>query len=221
MDVFLYILFGFFDVIAILVLIYKIFRFPLWEDTFKLIMIGIILSVVSYIDRFLLNIAFYDMAIQFILYVIFFRYLIKMRLFESLSIVSIGYCSFVGVQFIVYPLLLTSGIVTIDDAQELTNLGTYIIQSSTEVVCYIIGFLLYRFNMGFSYIFVPPHDLLIRNKKNKTHTLIMIANTLGILAVCSTMYWVLNFASAIYIVLPSVMGSLIILIYLSHRRDYD
>ncbi|HEY0828337.1 MAG TPA: hypothetical protein VGE40_09595 [Bacilli bacterium] len=221
MDIFMYLLLGFLDVMAILVLIFKIFRFPFWEYAKKLAIIGVTLSVVSYINRYWLDIASYDMAIQFTLYILFFRYLIKIRLFDSLSIVAIGYCSFVAIQFIIYPALLMSGTVTIDDAKGLTNLGLYIIQISTEISCFLIGYLLYRFNMGFSYIFAPPHDMYIRHKKSTIRTLIASATVIGILVICSTMYWVLNFASAVYIVLPSAIGSVLILIYLSYRRDYD
>lgn len=221
MDVFLYLLFGFLDAIAMLVLIFKIFRFPLGEYAKELTIIGVTLSIVSYFNRFWFDIASYDTVIQFILTIIFFRYLIKIRIFESLSIVSIGYSSFIGIQIIVYSVLQASGIVTLADAQGLTNLGTYIIQFSTQISCVAIGYLLYRFNMGFSYIFAPPHDMHIRRKKSTLQTLIAAANMIGILAVCSMMYWILNNESAMYIVLPSVLGSLLLLIYLSHRRDYD
>ncbi len=221
MDIFMYLLLGFLDVMAILVLIFKVFRFPFWEYAKKLTVIGVTLSVVSYFNRFWLDIASYDTVIQFILTIIFFRYLIKLRIFESISIVAIGYGTFIGTQLLVYSALQLSGIVTLADAQGLTNLGTYIIQLSTQLTCYAVGFLFYRFNMVFSYIFAPPHDMHIRRKKSTIGKLIAAANVIGILAVCSMMYWVLNNESAMYIVLPSVLGSLLLLIYLSHRRDYD
>lgn len=221
MDSILYILLGVLDVIAILVLIFKIFRWPFWEYLTEVIIIGVVLSIVSYLLREVLNIPEFDMTGQFILYVLFFRYLIKVRLFDSISISAIGYLFFVGVQFLVYSFLLTAGIVTTDDAQNLTGLGTYIIQITNQLICFLIAWLIYKFNLGFAYIIRPPHDIYRIIRKDTTQKLFYVFNTLGILAVCSTMSWVLNYHGHLYIVLPSVLGSLLILIYLSKKRDYN
>ncbi|HEY0828339.1 MAG TPA: hypothetical protein VGE40_09605 [Bacilli bacterium] len=220
MDIFLYLLFGFLDVIAILALIFKIFSFPFFKYAKEITIIGVTLSIVSYFNRFWLDLIPFDPAIQLFIMIIFFRYLIKLRLFESLSTVSIGSCSFIGIQVIVYLILLNTGVVTLNDAQSLTNLGTYIIQISTHLSCYLISFVLYRFNLGFSHIYSPPHDIHIRYRKTTLQKLTIFASVIGIIAVSCVLYWIFNYASGAYIILLSVLGSLIVLIYLSYLSDY-
>ncbi|MNI06773.1 hypothetical protein D3C73_597650 [compost metagenome] len=221
MDIFLYVFFGFFDVIAILALIFKIYRFPFFEYTKKLVIIGLTLSIVSYFNRCVIDIANYDMIVQFILYILFFRYLIKVRLYRAFSLATTGYLAFDGIQFTVYPLLMSSGIVTTNDAQELTGLGTYMIQSSTEIMCFLVAYLLYKFNLGFSFISVPPHDMYIKSKNNQTEKIIFISNIVAATVISSIMYWILNFHAHVYIVLPAVAVSLFLLIYFTNRRDFE
>lgn len=219
MDIFLYLFFGLLDVLAILALIYKIYRFPFFDYFKKLLIIGLILSTVSYFNRYVFDFADYDMIVQFALYILFFRYLIKIRFNRAFSLAAIGYLAFTGIQFIVYPLLMSSGIVTTNDAQELSGFGTYLIQFSSEFMSFIVAYLLYKFNLGFSFISEPPHDMYIKQKYNKTEKSILFSNILSTLVISSIMYWILNYHAHVYIVLPTVVFSLSLLIYFTNRRD--
>lgn len=221
MDILLYLFFGFLDVLAILALIFKIYRFPFFEYLKFFLIIGLTLSTVSYLNRFVFNIVNYDMIVQFLLYIVFFRYLIKIRINRAFSLAAIGYLAFDGIQFTVYPLLISSGIVTTNDAQELMGLGTYIIQFSTEFMSFVTAFLLYKFNIGFSFISVPPHDMHIKQKYTKIEKIILFINILGTLVISIIMYWILNFHAYVFIVLPTVAVSLFLLIYFTNRRDFE
>jgi hypothetical protein len=219
MDILLYLFFGFLDVLAVLALIFKVYRFPFFEYFKKIVIIGLTLSAVSYLNRYIFNLSSYDMIIQLILYILFFRYLIKIRFNRSFSLSAIGYLAFAGIQITVYTLLMSSGIVTMNDAQELTGMGTYIIQLSTELMCFILAYLMYKFNLGFSFISVPPHDMHIKLRYNKTEKIILFSNVLSTLVISSIMYWILNYHAHVYIVMPTVAFSLFLLIYFTNRRD--
>jgi hypothetical protein len=166
-----------------------------------------------------LDIPGWDMTLQFIAYIALLMSLFRVSLPHAINLSAIGYLAFVGIQFIIYPLLLAVGFVTINDAQELTGVGTYTIQITSEVACYLVAFLIWKFNFGFSHVSVPPHDrfTIFRIKGSK---FAYLSNIAGVLAVCSTMYWVLNFVNGQYVVMISVWAALMILLYLSHRRDY-
>lgn len=223
MDIFLYLVFGALDSLCNFVLMFKIFRFPIREYKYEIFLSTILITLVSYVNRMILNIPDWDMAIQFFLYVNLLIYLFKVNLPYAIDLSSIGYLTFVGVQFTIYPLLVASNIVSFNDAHELTGQGTYIIQISSELTCYLIGYLLWKFNFGFSHISRPPHDGFLRYNISGTKNIGLLTNIIAALIVCSTMHWVLNYHAGVYIVIPSVIGSLLILFYLSYRKDigYD
>lgn len=220
MDAFLCLLLGTLDSFCNFVLMFKIFRFPITEYKFEILISAILISFVSYLDRMILGIPDWDMAIQFSIYVVLLMYLFKINFPYAIDFASIGYLAFVCVQFTIYPLLLTTHIVSLDDSQQLTGVGTYVIQITSELSCYLIGFLLWRFNLGFSHISRPPHDGFLRYNISGAKTIGLLTNIIAALVVCSTMYWVLNYHAGVYIVIPSVLVALAILIYLSYRKEF-
>jgi hypothetical protein len=209
--------FGTLDSLATLALIYKIFRWPFWRSFNKLIVIAVVIAIVSLINRTVLGLAEFDTAIQFVLYIIFLRYIIRVSADYACSLTAIGYVSFLLIQFTVYPVLLASGIVSMDDAESISNLGTYIIQASTEILCYLIAYALYAFALGFTYIDIPPHDEYGRQRKSK---LDMVANILGSISVATLMYWILNYQTHIYIIIPLLVVSLALLLIIARRKEF-
>ncbi|HEY0828341.1 MAG TPA: hypothetical protein VGE40_09615 [Bacilli bacterium] len=223
MVTFLYILFGFISIIAILALTFAAFSFPFKSYLLEISIIAVILSVVSYVDRFMvLSLKPYDTAIQYILCILLFRYLLKVRLIESQTVVSIGFLYYAGVQYIVIPLLFASGIVSENDPLTFDHIGIYIIELITQFICFLISFLLYKFNLGHSHISAPPQDLYIHKNFTKLRILTLISNSLSMIIICSIVYWfLLNYSNALYIILPSVAAAILALTFLSYLEDYS
>ncbi|MFB7817379.1 hypothetical protein ACFC0X_24820 [Paenibacillus chitinolyticus] len=220
MNTFLYIFLGMLDSLSSFVLMFAIFSFPLRQYFKEVAAASLFISLVSYLNRNVLSIQNWDMAVQFFFYIAILVVIFKVALPYAIDLASVGYLTFIGIQFIVYPLLLLTPIVSTNDAQELTGFGTSIIQITTDVVCYLVAFLIYRFNLGFSHISWPPHDSFLLYKLKGVKLFWSIVSTLAALAICSTMYWILNYHNGIYIVIPTVLGSLALLLYFSYRRDY-
>ncbi|WP_144028820.1 hypothetical protein [Paenibacillus tyrfis] len=219
MSTFLYFLFGLLDSIAVFILIFKTFRWPIRQYWIEILISGGLISFLSYVNRIIFHIPNWDMTLQFIAYISLLMWMFRVNLPNAINLAAIGYLAFVGIQFIVYPLLLELGIVNVDDAQELTGFGTYIIQVSSEIACYSVSYLIWKLNIGFSYVSQPPHDrfTFFKIKGNK---FAYISNVIAVLVVCSTMYWVFNYVHGQFVVLGSVWGALVILLVLSYRRDY-
>ncbi|MEW9698004.1 hypothetical protein [Paenibacillus sp. SI8] len=217
-DSLLNVFFGTLDSLATLALIYKIFRWPFWRDFNKLLVIAVTISIISFINRTVLNITECDMAIQIILYVLALRFVIRASAFYAFPLTSIGYITFLLIQFIVYPILLWTGLVTVSDAGAVFGIGTYIIQAGTEIACFAVAYLLYLFGLGYTYVDLPPHDPYIIERKTKLDT---FANVLGTIAISTFMYWILTFQSIthILIIIPLLLVSLAVLLYLSLRKD--
>jgi hypothetical protein len=214
---FLNVFFGTLDSLATFVLIYKIFRWPFWRDFNKLLILAVIIALVSFADRTVLGLAEFDTAIQFVLYVLFLRYIIKVGFCDAALLSAIGYNSFLLIQLIVYPALLASGIVSTSDAEVASGFGTFIIQASTEISCFIVAALLYVFRLGFAHVDLPPHDAYAIQSCTK---LDWIANVIGAIAVMSFTYWLLNHVSNITLMIPVLAVTLAFLLYLSRRKDY-
>lgn len=218
-NVFFYLLFGVLDVIAMIAPTFKIYRFPFWEYFKHILMIAICLSFASFVTRYLMEVPQLDMPIQFLLYVIFYRYLIKIKLYYAVPLAAIGYLFYAVIQFTIIPISLYFGIVNPTDLTQTTGIGTYLIQLFSDAASYVISFLIYLFGLGFSHVIRPPHDVQIDVVDNY-YKLHVTANIVGTLVICTTMYWLFNFHNSFIIVLPTSSAALAILIFLSYRKDF-
>ncbi|WP_249865900.1 hypothetical protein [Paenibacillus konkukensis] len=204
---------------AILALMFKTFRWPFWEFGAKLSLIAVTLSVASYLIRMVWDIPSYDLAVQFILYVVLLRYLIKVSLFHAVDVTAVGCLAFNVIQFIVYFSLLAAGIVSAEEAQQPAGTGIFIIQVSCELCSFGIAYLLYRFHYGFSFLMKPPLDLYMSRKSSGGQLAKTVINTIGILAISSSVYWLLNYQEYLLILLMVILGALAILVYLYYKKD--
>lgn len=219
MKTFLYLLLGFFDVIAIIALIFRTFRWPFWEFKLKIIFMGITISFASYLNRLVLDIPQFDTAIQFMLFIVFLRYVIKVNVFHAVDVTAIGYLTFLGIQFIIYYLLQSMRLVTVDDATNPVANMAFFIQIATEGSSFLVAYLFYRFQLGFSFMMRPPHNLYLHRTIDVAKRTKMVFNTVGILTICISVYWLMNYEEHFYILPILTFLSLTILIYLSYKKD--
>jgi hypothetical protein len=216
----IYLSLGILDSFAILALALRIYRFPFWEYFKEICLIAALASGTSFFVRVILSMPALDMAVQYMLYVLLLRYIIHIRFFPALLIAAVGYLSFTGVQFIVYPTLILTNVVTFNDAKELEGVGTYLIQISSEAASYLVCWLLYKLNLGYACFPRPPHEIQLKDKMTGTNLHLMLSTLLAVTVIFSTLYWILNYHAHIFIVLPTVAAALCLLLYLSQRKDY-
>lgn len=219
MNTFNYLLLGCFDSIAMIALMFKIYRFPFWEYAREIAIIAAILSFSSYVVRFVIGYPEIDTVIQLVLFVIMYRYIIKFKLYYAVPLAEVGYLSFAVIQFLTIPLWIRLGIANMNDLKAETGTGTYLIQISTDLLCYLVAFLLYRFGLGFSHIFRPPHEVNIK-VHDPSYGFHVTANIIGTVVVSLTMYWMFATYNSISIIFGSSIVALGFLMYLSHRKDY-
>ncbi|MBG9796895.1 hypothetical protein ABD73_03820 [Brevibacillus laterosporus] len=218
MDTLLYIILGSIDILAILVLSFKVFRFPLIYKK-EFLIISITASLVSYLNRIVFNIPSVDGWFQYTILILFFRYMLKVKLFDSIVVPTVGYLCFNIVQYSTYLVLLLTGIVSLADGQALTNWGTYLIQLSTHLIIFFIAWLIYRYNHGFSFIMVPPHDVHIKTKITPLRFRIMITVFLSSTTILCVTNWMLTFNGNPTWLIPVFIIYLIILIKLLEKKE--
>lgn len=219
MEFALYLLLGSMDLLAILALIFKMFRFPLWKNKMKIIMICLSLSAVSLVMRLVLDIPEYDMGLQFVLFALLFRYLLKFRTFEALTLSTIGFLTFDLSQLIVISIFLAAGFSSIEDIVSATGLGTYLIQGGTQATLFLISWNLYNFKLGFSFIMNPPHNLNRKTKMAGENFLLFIGIILGAIAISSTMVFMFNYYNKIHYVFLAVAAVLLLMMLVSNKKD--
>ncbi len=219
MEYVLYLFWGAMDLLAIVVFIFKVFRFPLWKNKKKIVVICFSLSVCSLIMRIGLNLPEYDMGLQFVLFALLFRYLLKFRTFEALTLSTIGFLSFDLAQLIIISAFLNAGFSSVEDIVSATGLGTYLIQGGTQIALFLIGWALFQFNLGFSFIMHPPHNLRRKTKMAGENLLLFVGAILGAVAIGMTMLFLFNFYNKIQYVFIAVAAILLLMMIVSNKKD--
>lgn len=221
MDIILFLALGFLDGIAIVALGFKVFRFPISWYKREIGLIALILTCCSYIIRILVGFPELDMIIQYGLIVLFFRYLLKLKLFDSLMIPAVGYLIFDLVQLIIYPQMISLGMISLEDIQQNIGYGTYLVQVTGQVVCLITCWLLYRLNLGFSFVTCPPHDVDVRFSL-RGHDLLMFLGVLcSSLVFSGILYWLFHYHNQWKIVTAAIVMILVLMLVIAYKKEAD
>lgn len=217
---FLYILIGVFDVLAVFVLIMKLYRLPIIYDLKYIIGFCVISSTISYVIRIQLQSTWLDMPVLIIMLLVFYRVFLKVKFIYAALIVSAGINAYVLIQLAV--IMLFTSLINFDDtvvAQSQT-LQIQIIQVTSILCAYLIGWLLYHFEWGFSFIPMPPHEFSIKTVYRKNKTMILTA-TIGLVFLSLALTLLIN--SHQLLLIPASVVIFGVSYYFSYKRDisYD
>lgn len=219
-----YLVLGIFDALAVLVIALKLYRMPLLQHKWNVLGIAVCIAVVSYLNRIVLGIPQYDLLIQTIIFILGLRFLIKYLYFWSTLMIVTAIVIYIPLQYLIYYLLIITGVTNFAAATEIEGLGAYIIQRSTIVVVYLLAWLFYRQNLGFSLFTFPPHYFQTKsNVLAGPNRKLIIGIVLGVLFIYMDMIlllhltylWIFPFALIVSII---VSGAIY---YLSHRRNLE
>lgn len=212
-----YVILGFFDAFAVAVLMLKLYRFPLWEYKIEVGVFALWIAVCSLFIRVIVDVPSLDPLIQIILFVLFLRYVIKVRITYSALITLTGFLGYIIIQMVIYYLFDSLGISKYSDAIQTTGFGTHVIQITSIIAGFIVAAVLKLTNAGFSFIIRPPHDTSVKDKNLLEHKVLWITISC-ILAAISISFSLLLHMNSIYVI-PLLVASFGILYYLSYRRE--
>lgn len=217
MDFFLFYLLGILDILAVFAIAFKVFRLPYFEYFKDFFIIALVVNTSSYVLRVVLDVPFLDPPLQLLIFVLFFRYRIKLRFSSAILMVVCGNAGFLSIQFQLFNLLNMTGVVSTSDAQGTAALGTYIIQFSNHVACFLISYLMYKTGLGIALINEPPHDLYYNDRllNRAMFTLLVICSSLVCMTVVFLNYFInyMPYVSLIFLLTVSV------LVHLTYRKD--
>ncbi|WP_218095824.1 hypothetical protein [Paenibacillus solanacearum] len=218
MEQVLFLILGTFDVLVTLSLIFIMFRWPFFSYIKECILIALLCSIESFITRMVLHIPEWDMVGQFTIIVLSLRFIIKVNPYHSLTLALVGTLAYSEFVIIVFMLLDSLGIVTSNVAMQSSGLGIFTFQFICECTGALISFLIYKFNLGFSYVAVPPHERI--RKLTKREKITLTFHSIAVLLLTSVMFWIINFGGVGYKVVLVGLLTLVAVLYLAYKEEY-
>ncbi|MCR8842832.1 hypothetical protein NQ117_03980 [Paenibacillus sp. SC116] len=152
MDVLSYLLMGAVDVLAVLVLSFKMYRLPLFKHKYKVAAFVLIAALFSYLMRIVLEFPQYDLPGQYLLIVLFLIGFMDIRLHHAAFVAAGGTTAFILIQMIMYYIFLYSGILDSSVLTSTEGLFVFLLQASTQVITLSIACFLYLFKYGYTFI---------------------------------------------------------------------
>lgn len=216
----IYISLGMLDAFAVFVLILKLYRLPIKEHILEIGIMSVFISVVSFMLRIVLNIPTVDLPLQVLLFTLFMRFVMRIKLFYSTIITGAGLSAYLIIQVIIYAILSSFGY--LDERLVLQSTGSIvnIVQAITITVTFVIGFILKEFNLGFSFIIRPPHDFNVKEDYSKARNKALLMWSITTLVVLSISLPALLNMKMKYVV-PFILISFAALYLQSCRRDIE
>lgn len=216
----IYIVLGVVDSLAAVSLILKLYMLPMWEYRYRIALLTIFIALFSFLMRVVLNIPQLDLPLQYVFYILFFRYALQIKTHLSTFIVGSGLVDYINIQMLVYFLMNYLGVSPNDVIHTNTGFSIYAIQVTSIITTYIISFVLFRFRYGFTFIMLPPHDFLIsENYKSKGNIYILTGSIISLVTVSLTLLMLYNSNATGLFVLSAIT---IILSYIfSKRTDHE
>ncbi|WP_281889532.1 hypothetical protein [Paenibacillus sp. YYML68] len=219
MDQLLYFILGALDVLALLTLALKAFRFPLRTYIGSLVVIAVCASLLSYTNRMVLLIPEWDLLAQLILFIVLLRLLLKVHWHEAATIATVGTLFISLISCTAYATLVALKIFDPSIANDNIGLGVHLIQITSEAACFLTCYFLHLRRYGFTSIVIPTTNKIVMHKTSALDRLITGAAVISSLLIVLGINWIMvNFYSVI-IVIPSIAAALIILIRMSYQKE--
>ncbi|WP_017814495.1 hypothetical protein [Paenibacillus shenyangensis] len=174
----LYIILSIFDAAAMIILMFKLYRLPIMMYAKRISVLALIITLSSYFFRVEISIAYLDLPIQYLIFVLFLRYVIRMKFHYSAFVAAAGMLGFFNIQLLIYYFFDASGALDSSIVKEISGMAVYAVQVSTEVAIFLLSFILWKFNLGFSFIIIPPHDFSDKEDFTSRQNIEMISSTL-------------------------------------------
>lgn len=171
MDAKLFLLFSSMEWLALLVLTFAMFKFPIPGHRGQLLFTSFLLSLVSYLVFVIFKLYLYGPLIQLPIVFLFFRLYFRVHVFYAGLMVVNGYLSYVLIQDVIAYLFDLSGA----DLKPDTQLA-FIIQAITAVMVFAVAGWVRKENAGFTFI---PEANRMKLTWNRLHVKLLIMTFLG------------------------------------------
>jgi len=202
-----------------LVLILKLYMLPVREYLGKILIFAAFIAVFSYVMRIVLKEPNYDLPLQYLLFILFLRVGLKIKTHLASFIAGAGICAYAVLQMGIYYFYDWTHLMNAYMLKE-NNGSIYLLQISTIVIALVISWALMKFNTGFSFIILPPHDFLTKENYFTIRNLLVLLGSLASLITNSVTVLFLYDANPLWLLLTSAI-TLGLSFYFSGWSDRD
>ncbi|RAV06332.1 hypothetical protein [Paenibacillus sp. YN15] len=216
MNAFIYLLLGTVDIFLVITLIFKVFRWPLRQYARETLIIAFLCSAESYLARIVFEVPEVDLILQNLIILVMMKALLKVNFYYGLTLSVIGSFLYSEIAYLTYNLF---GLLNIPlDLSTPTSAGIYFMQISVQLAAVLASFLLGKFNLGFSFVAVPPHDGKRRfTPKEKIN---LIISSLAVVCIFVTVHVAINYGTfGINAIMVLELCALLILMYIARKQD--
>ncbi|SDD97088.1 hypothetical protein SAMN02799630_04335 [Paenibacillus sp. UNCCL117] len=214
----MYLVLGMMDVLALLALLFQIFRWPYFRHLGGALLIAGVCSVVSYCLRIVFDLTQWDMAAQGLIIFLGLLYTLKVHPYHAMTMTVTGYLAYAMVQLLGLKTLDGLGIVSADIAAEDAGAGIFSLQLLSQLAGIGLSYMLYKLRMGFTYVTGRVRETV--SPVPAGEPLALFIHTVAVLVMASGMYWIIQFGNAgvdvmLWTGLPALGG----LLYLAYKQE--
>jgi hypothetical protein len=213
-----YLMIGFVDTLAILAIMFKLFRMPFFEYSREVLALSLIISCSSYLLRVEVGSATLDMVVQISMYIGFLIYVIKIRIVKSVIIACAGYSAFSAIQLLIAVLLFLSGLMNSEIVKDNAGIGIFTLQIISELAVFLVSFVLHKTKWGWSYVILPPHDFFVKEPSNPLEKKLLVVAVMVMLSFIIIFIAYQHFS--FYLVTAVNISCYLWLYLISRMRDY-
>ncbi len=211
---------GMLDAMAELSLILKLYRLPMRQHWFKILLFVIGVSLFSMCMRLYFNLTLLDLPIQYLIFILFLRIGMKIKLHLSAFIAGTGIIAYILLQIGIFAV----GRMVVDAGPGLLmeNSGTFVhaIQLISDLLVLAIALFMYKTYRGFSFIIWPPHDFFKKEDYfSYQNAPVVIGSILSLVTVSLT--FILLYTSNVTGFIIMTLITFGVSYYCSRRKDYD
>ncbi|WP_281889536.1 hypothetical protein [Paenibacillus sp. YYML68] len=219
MNQLLYLILGALDIIVILTVALKVFRFPLRPYLGSILIIAGSASLLSYLNRIVLHIQQWDLPAQHLLIIVMLRLLVKVRWHEAAAMTAVGALFLVLVVNLTFILLTPLQLFELSTIAKSTGADAYMLQAFTHAVCFLTSYILHRGRYGFTSIVIPTNNRVIAQKSSPLDKLIIGASIISSVLIVLAFNWVWRHHESVTIVVPIIAVALFMLIRLTYQKE--
>lgn len=214
-----FVFFSTLDVIVVNMLLLKLYRLPFARFKLHIAGFSFVLALVSFMMRTQLNLTVFDLPFQYILFVLFYRFVLKYRFHYAAFIVGSGLSAYISIQMIVYFTLEIVGFADRSVIFEASGFEVNTIQVISMLIGALIAVFLKSTGRGFSFILIPPHDSYKVKYMEYKHLILLISSLISGVTISLTILIMVSQNYILMIILS--LSTFVIAYYFSDRGDYE
>lgn len=212
---YVYIGLGVFDALAMFALMISLYRLPLWSQRYKVAALVVFIALFSFVMRLVLEIPQLDLPIQYVFFLIFIKYVYRLRFSHSSFVAGAGVTAYAVLQLTIYYVYHLVGMIYQSDLLK-TEGAVYLIQISSILTAYGIAIFLKSFRLGFSFIQIPEDG---HPTPRNNQTSLLIASILSTITIFLISFFLYNLDTLGIIIMA--FSTFSISYFLSQRSDYE